>query len=225
MFKKTLLIITLAVYSFAFNAEEFTHLQKKADPFQQIKFAKTLYQGDSYISKDEFNQLEKQILETTKVIKDGPFDFLLYFSSSSVPTKNLFNVLHEIGILQDNDIRLDTKMYFMGPPEKFKEYMYKIEEDMNKIPLLAAEEKVRKNFSLKIDPRYFHKFDLKKAPAMALAKCPGIVPNIKECKFSYLIKGDVSLTSFFYEISLKNKKFEKYVKLLQGNKIVKNGGI
>ena len=196
-------------------------IKQKASPEAQMEFASLMYQDDDYLTKKEFNQVKNTIKQHSKLNEDGPYDFLLYFTSASVPQKTVFNVMHGVGILQDNNVRIDSKVYLVGPPDNFKEFMFKTEDDLNSLlPDMRVQEKVRRNFNLKIDPRYFEFFGLKKAPAMALAKCPTPVPDIKTCNFSYFIKGDVSLTTFMREISKENKNFEKYVKVLQANKIV-----
>lgn len=191
-------------------------------PFKTIEgkmeMAKQMLPENDYITKEEFEILEKTIKNVNKELGTGPYSFLLYFTSSSVPTNTLFNVLHSVSILQDNGYKIYTKQYLMGPPENFQEYMFKMNDDLNvKFKTLAVQEKVKRNYGLKIDPRFFEMFNLKRAPAMALATCPALTPDIEKCKFHYLMKGDVSLLTFLDKISETDKAYEKLTKVLISN--------
>lgn len=186
--------------------------------FNKMDFVKPMIPENDYITKSEFEHLEKNIKKINKQIGEGPFSFVLYFTSSSVPTKTMFNVLHGISILQDNGYKIYSKQYVIGPPENFQEYMNKMNDDINLFSL-TVQSKVKRNFGLKIDPRYFDYFKLKKVPAMAIATCPTLVPDIEKCKFHYIIKGDVSLVSFFDRISETDKSYDKLSKILIANKI------
>lgn len=225
MKKSILIIVFMFIANFLYADDLYENLRKstasKIDPVKQLDEVEKYYQGNDYLTKDEFSQVKKTIQETDALLNSGPHDFLLYFTSTSVPTKTMLNVLHQVGILQDNGIMLNSKQYFIGFPDDLETYMKTMDSKIDKhIKIAAVKEKIDRNFHLKIDPRYFYHFGLKKVPAMALAKCPNLVPRIEKCTFNYFIQGDVSLTKFFDEISRKNKKFEKYVKILQGNKII-----
>ena len=108
----------------------------------------------------------------------------------------------------------DNYIAFRKKPEDWKKY---IDEYPAQLKTYIVD-----NFHLKLDPRFFKTYDIKKAPAMALAICDSGVPDIKSCKIRYLIRGNVSLEVFFDKISKYEKKYKDYVRYLQANKIVKN---
>lgn len=207
---KILLVLLLSVFVYAKDPT--------SEVFNKMNFAKNFMPENDYITKEEFSTLEKNIHNIKKEIGTGPYSFLLYFTSSSVPPKTMFNVLHSISILQDNGYKIHSKQYIMGPPADFQGYMMGMYNSINDMDI-KVQSKIKRNFGLKIDPRYFDYFKLKKAPAMAIATCPSLVPDIKNCKFHYIIKGDVSLVTFFDKISETNKEYDKLNKILIANKI------
>lgn len=205
--------------------KDFIKKQEEFDVFEQMNFAKNMMPENDYITKEEFNILQNKINEIKEVSGTGPYSFLLYFTSSSVPTNTLFNILYSLSILQDNNINIYSKQYLIGPPEDFKEYMYKMNDDLNeRFKSFSTQEKIKRNYGIKIDPRYFEYFKIKEAPAMALATCPALTPDIEKCKFHYFMRGDVGLLKFFDKISQEDKRYEKITKILIANKIVDKEG-
>lgn len=205
--------------------KELIKKQKEFDVFEQMNLAKNMIPENDYITKEDFKILENQINEVKKISEKGPYSFLLYFTSSSVPTNTLFNILYSLSILQENNINIYSKQYLIGAPDDFKEYMYKMNDDLNeRFKSFSTQEKIKRNFGLKIDPRYFEYFKIKEAPAMALATCPSLTPDIEKCKFHYFMRGDVGLLKFFDKISETDKRYEKITKILIANKIVDKEG-
>lgn len=185
-----------------------------------LKISKTLLKGDDYISIEDFKKIEKTIKSVRKDVAEGPFSFVLYFTSVSVPTNTFFNVLHSISILQDNGYKIYSKQYLIGAPNDFKKYLFDMNSALeDKFKSLSTQEKIKRNFGIKIDPRYFDYFQLKRVPAMALATCPSLTPDIEKCKFHYLMKGDVSLLTFLDRISETNKTYEPLTRVLIANQI------
>jgi len=205
--------------------KEFINKQKEFDVFEQMNLAKNMLPENDYITKEEYDILKDKVTEIKNQVATGPFSFLLYFTSSSVPTNTLFNVLYSLSILQDNNINIYSKQYLIGAPEDFKEYMYKMNDDLNeKYKSFSTQEKIKRNYGLKIDPRYFEYFKIKEAPAMALATCPSLTPDIEKCKFHYFMRGDVGLLKFFDKIAQEDERYEKITKILIANKIVDQEG-
>lgn len=205
-------------------AEDYNYLTKGYDINNQINIAESMYKGDSFVSKKDFATLRKEIKETNDLYK-GPFDFILYFTSESVPVDTMLNVLHSLSILQDNNIYMYSKQYLIGFPDGLDIYLNKIQETTeNKYKNIQTQEKVKRNFGLKVDPRFFEELNIKEAPAMAFATCPSIIPDVTKCKIKYLIRGDVSLYTFFDKISEIDPKYEILKKILIANKIVDKEG-
>jgi hypothetical protein len=193
--------------------------QKNIDKFKKSDFVETMYTGNDFISKKDFKKINQKIKQNEKDLK-GPFYFILYFFSESVPDNSILDILNEVGILQNNGFNVMSKQYLVGPPKDFKAYMFKMKDIINnKEKNKEAKKHITDNFHLKFGPDFFKYFSLNKVPAIALATCKSMVPDTKTCKFEYLIKGDTTLTNFFAKISLKDKKYEIYHKFLIANKI------
>jgi hypothetical protein len=166
--------------------------------------------------------LANEVLEARKRIKENlASDYILYLTSESVPNYAYMNILHSVGILQENGIHIRTKQYLVGPPKDFEKYMMDKKEYMDKMTD-KEKEKVVENFQLKLDPRMFDLFDIKKVPALVLAYCTAKNPTEKTCKFKYLIRGDGSLTNFFDKIKENDIRYKKHYEVLLANKLIHN---
>lgn len=206
-----------------FKINDYKHLEKpKSDLDRDIELSKILYKGDDFMTKEEYITLADKVLEARKFLKNNlASEYILYLTSESVPNYAYMNILHSVGILQENGIHIRTKQYLVGPPKDFKKYMMDKKEYMDKMTNKEME-KVVDNFQLKLDPRMFDMFDIKEVPALVLAYCTAKNPTKKTCKFKYLIRGDGSLTNFFDKISEKDIKYKKYYEILLANKIIHN---
>jgi len=182
-------------------------------------YIKTLYKGNEYLSKEEAILLLKQIKGLGDIARKD-HEFILYFFSKTVPKNATTNVILDVGILRENGIDIETKQYLRGPTKDFKNFVMNWKNYIDEYPA-QLKTYIVNNFHLKLDPRFFKTYDIKKAPAMALAICDSAVPDIKSCKIKYLIRGNVSLEVFFDKISNYEKKYKEYVRYLQANKIIK----
>lgn len=179
-----------------------------------------LYQGDEYMTKEEYKTISNKVLEARKTIKENLVsEFILFLTSETVPHQTHMNILQEVGILQENGVKIQTKQYLIGAPDDFQKYMFDKKDYMEN--LTPKEKKyILKNFVIKLDPRLFKEFDIKKAPAIVYGICSGKNPVKENCNFKYLIRGDTSLTNFFDKISEIEPKYKKYHEYLIGNKII-----
>jgi len=206
----------------AFNKEKFSHMKKhtESDLDKDIKNSVMFYTGDDYMTKDEYKYITKKVLKARKDLKTNlASEYILYLTSETVPNNALFNILHSVGILQENGVHIRSKQYLIGPPKDFENYML---DKKSFIDAKTEKEqlKIYDNFHLKIDPRMFDMFKIKKVPAIVLAYCTAKNPTKKTCKFKYLIRGDGSLTNFFDKISEKDPKYKKYYEYLIANKLI-----
>lgn len=201
------------------DVSKYNYLNQKPDMVKQMNLMKNAYQGDDFLTTEEFNKVADAITNIKKIHNNGKREFILYFTSTSVPDETLFNVLFSVGILQDNGINIDAKHYYTGFPEEFKDYMFSMKDKLENKPI-QEKSKITQNFHLKIDPRMFYHFKLEKVPAIALAECTTENPEVDKCEFKYLIRGDVSLINFFDKISADDSKYQKYYDVLKANKIV-----
>jgi len=191
------------------------------NPENQITRAKKMFKGNDFFSNTEFNRVSLRLKKSMDIIREyNSSDYILYLTSSDVPSEAMVNILLEVGILQKNGVRIKTKQYLRGIPEDFRGYVMEKKEFINALPR-KARKLVLPNFKLKLDPRFFDKFKLESAPAMLFAKCSGRNPSLENCDIKYLIRGDASLTNFFDKIKDKNNKYNNYYKVLLGNQINK----
>lgn len=217
--KKIILLMVLIQSLFSIEIPKYTN----EDVFKQMDTYEKMYQGNAFLSKEEFKEVATDIKAIAKENK-GPFSFLLYFTSGSVPSETMLNVLFSLSILQDNGIKMQSKQYLIGFPEDFEKYIVDINDLISEKYAKNKEEQIKRNFAMKIDPRFFEKFNLKEAPAMALATCPNATPDIEQCKLHYVMRGDISLYTFFDTIAKEDKRYEKLTRILIANKIVDKEG-
>jgi len=199
------------------GAEDYSYLKNKEINNDFVNdIVNNNFQGFDFLTKKEFRSVNQKIQKIQKEL-DKERDFILYFTSTSVPKQTMYNILFQVGILQENGFDILTKQYFIGFPENFEDYMISIKDDINKKPLFERK-KIIDNSGIKVDPRFFEYFGLKKVPALALAHCKGIKPTFNTCEFKFLLRGDTSLESFFDKIRKLDKKYEPYYEALLANK-------
>lgn len=236
--KKLLSILSISVVLFA---TDYTTLEKnRADisQYENLKFKQSdisqyknlmykgtktdfsnLVQNSDFLTKNEIKEVKNKVQKYSKYLNKKR-DFILYFTSESVPTNTMLNTLFQVGILQENGFDILTKQYFLGMNKDFKDYLFKMQDKINNKPKFERL-KIIRNSGIKIDPRYFDFFKLKKVPAIALAECTGTTPSFKSCEFKFLLRGDTSLESFFDKIKTYDAKYEKYYEVLLANKFDK----
>lgn len=203
--------------------EELKKVTKKMTFEEAESYIKVMYKGNDYLSKEEAVVLLKSLKAAEQVVGNNNQEFILYFFSDSVPKNTTSNVLLDVGILQENGINIKTKQYLRGPSETFKDFVMGWKEFVDNYEP-SHRNYIKNNFFLKLDPRFFKIYDIKKVPVIALATCNSLVPDTKSCKINYLIRGDTSLEVFFDKISKKDEKYKDYVRYLQSNKIIKERG-
>lgn len=202
---------------FAKNVKEGGIFADKLNALEKNKF------NDGFLTADERMKLISEIREATSAIS-GSKDFIIYMFSSSVPRDVVANIAAGVSILQENGVKILAKEYLIGAPENFQEYMTEWNNYLKTLPV-KYQPYVAANFKLKLDPRFFQAYKVEKVPAIAYAHCATATPRINECKVDYLIRGDVSLRTFFDEISKQDNadsKFKEYVRMLDANKIYKS---
>ena len=134
----------------------------------------------------------------------------------------MLNNIFSVGLLQSNGIKIETKQYFVGIPDDFESFLRKTRKTIDEKTNLEKSY-IEKNFKLKLDPRFFDFFGLKEVPVLALANCNALIPSIEKCEFKYVIRGDVSLLTFFDKIIEEDKSYQKYHDVLIANKILTEG--
>ena len=208
------------------NLESFQALNKHAketyDIDKQLKSSQQMYNGTdkSFLNKKEYKKLVSQMGHVRKQLKkELNSEYILYLFSKSVPDAAYFNVLHSVGILQENGVRIKTNQYLIGKPDEFKKMMEDKREYLKQNITEKEGKYIFPNVQLKIDPRLFKEFKAKNVPVMVYARCKGKIPKKSNCSFDYMVRGSVSLAEFFYMMSDKDPRFKKYYQYLIGNKI------
>ena len=202
------------------NVDRFIHLSKKFETIdEKILNSITQYKGDEYLTKNEYKKVATNVLNARKNMKENLVsNYILYLTSESVPDRAYANVLHSVGILQENGYKIKSKQYLYGIPEDFKSFMFNKKDYFNSLP-----EKERgyilPNFGLKLDPRIFDTFKVTHVPAIIFATCSGNKPSPQTCIYKHIIRGDVSLITFFDKIKEKDSRYENYHNALLHNKI------
>lgn len=234
MLYKTLFLISLwalSVQAESFDLSKFQHLNKIPSTFNYQKYVKLQdnksntfinnyikhsFKGNGFLTKKEFNRLNSILSKYKQSSKKSKL-VLMYFLSKTVPNRTLYNILYQVGILQSNHIRISSKQYLIGFAPDLQDYLMNIQKELKELPL-QEKKFIVKNAGIKVDPRFFKYFKLKKVPAIALARCVGNKPDFNNCHFLYLLKGDTSLLSFFDKIRNKDKSYDKFYKILLANK-------
>jgi len=177
------------------------------------------YRGNSYMTKKEYAGLVNKVLEARKIVKrEMVSEYIIYLTSESVPDSAHIDILHSVGILQANGVRIKTKQYLIGIPKDFKKFMF---DKRDYLMTLTDKEKryVGDNFAVKIDPRMFENFKVTKVPAIIYGVCKGLNPVKEHCHFKYMIRGDASLATFFEKISDEDPRYKRYFEYLRSNKL------
>lgn len=186
----------------------------------KLKSLENNKENGEFLTAQERIKIISEIREAASTIQ-GSKDFIIYMFSSSVPKDVVTNIAASVSILQENGVKILSKQYLIGAPENFQQYMVDWNNYLKTLPI-KYQPYVVGNFKLKLDPRFFQAYKVEKVPAIAYAHCATAIPRINECKVDYLIRGDVSLRTFFDEISKipdADTKFKEYVRILDANQI------
>jgi len=186
--------------------------------FQYMKQPKEVmsnFKGYDFVSKQDLSDITKRVNETKKFLNKRR-EFIFYLTSTTVPKEAILNIALQTGILRHNGVDIMFKSFFQGFPNDFKDYLFSIRDSLKEKPF-EIKKYIGDNLNIKVNPYFFDKFKIKKAPVILLAECRGINPILKNCKVKYLLHGDVSLYTFFDKISLKEDKYKKYTKYLLTN--------
>jgi hypothetical protein len=210
------------------NVNQFSHLennskkidiqelQRKQNVINDMKNTETMYHGDDFLTKEEYKTVRKEVTKINKRL-NRTREYILYFTSESVPTSAMTNIMFQTGILQDNGIDIEMRTYFNGFNDNIQDYFYSLKDYVYKKSNFEKK-KIIRNSQIKLGPNLFEYFNFKKAPAIVLAKCKGENPWTDNCEFNFLLRGDTSLEAFFDKIKDKNSKYEKYYDVLLANK-------
>lgn len=217
------------------DVSKFKHLDQLSPTTEIIKMKKltenrkstydflqdTTYTDGYYLTKEEFESVKKKVSEASREIAKTT-EFLIVFTSASVPTNTMLNNMHSISILQDNKIDIESVQFFYGFPNNLEDYLKKTRALID-TKSTNVQKRLEKNLRIKINPALFDFLKIKKAPALALARCTSLNPSVDSCEFKYLIRGDVSLLTFFDKIIEEDKSYQKYYDALIANKILTEG--
>jgi len=178
-----------------------------------------LFKNYKYFTPNEINIMKKRMREMIDFIRSKKYNslYFFYFASESVPKTSIANFLLDINILRKNGFNVHSRIFFIGPPNDFRNYMISWEDFLEKdYPYPKA---VVNNFALKINPYFFEAYQIKKVPVIAFAICKNSdYISFNDCSIKYLVRGDTSLEYFLFLISQANPKFNKmYRSLLTNN--------
>jgi hypothetical protein len=193
---------------------------KKYSSLKNIKTAnnfKLKYEGNDFIKKSEFYKIKNYIEKITKE-NTKKKDYILYFTSESVPFNTMLNIVFQVSLLQKNGIPININQYYIGFNNSFQDVLLKVKEKISSYPK-EYQSLIANNYIIRLGPKFFNYFNLKAVPAMALASCIGDNPRLNNCEIKYFIKGDSSLIPFFDKISDIDKKYKKYIDILTANKL------
>jgi len=185
---------------------------------ESLAYIDIFYKDSEFLTKEEL----KELVVLSFKMKENAFNkshmFILYFFTAKVPKNSTANVLLGVSALQQNGIQIESKQYLTGVPENIESYMKSWKTFAYEYPFKYQNNIVR-NFHLKFDPRFFRVYEVKEAPAMALAYCKSAIPTPKQCSIKYLIRGDTSLFDFFDKISEIEPKYKPFANILKANGI------
>ena len=206
------------------NADSEKELQKLKERFSKnlkdisekelLYYVDNFYKGNKFLTKEELRGLVKRVYHIKKYVQRNSHMFLLYFYTRAVPKLSVTNILLDLSRLQDAGLSIESKQYFTGIPENIKDYLESMKEYVYALPF-DMQTRIVKNFHLKFDPRFFKVYEVKKAPAMAIAFCKSAMPDPKTCKVKYMIRGDTSLYEFFDNIAAVDPSYKKYRDILK----------
>lgn len=201
-----------------FNSNELLKTNSnKIDLSRQLDLSKSLFNGNDFkfLNKNEFNQLDNEIVDSVNNLK-GPHEFILYFYSESVPKSTIANIIDDIYLLQKNGKKILTKQYMFGLPKDPQKYFMEWKDYSES---LSSSKKIGlgDNFAFKTDSRFFKMYEIKQVPAVALATCSTVNPDPMSCEIKYLIHGDAPLITFFDKISKIDNSYKEYYNILNMN--------
>lgn len=132
---------------------------------------------------------------------------VFYFISENTSKKLLKNFTHDMKKLQELDPTIDflvlTRGLIGGTFDTMADYVKSLKDE--------GIEKIELGFN----PWAFEHFDLKQVPAYALSYCEKEY-KFKTCEHKYLVRGEMSLVTFFEMVSDKEEMYKKhYFKLIE----------
>ena len=192
----------------SFDKNEFIKQQKLGNKFSKMLLRKHPKELKKY-NKD----YKKVMFDFKKTDKE--FDGIIYLTSSSVPKVVHKNIRSSIGLLNKRGQEVKIKFFLQGMDFENNQTLKTVFTDI----LTYSESndtnisniKYANSFSKGgVDPRFFEEYNIKKAPAILVAKCKGKI-SFNRCKVKYVIKGDVGLLRTFTIISQKDDYYSKFV--------------
>ena len=141
--------------------------------------------------------------------KNDSVESLFYFYSKDMPFVALQNLFPQMKKFKETNPKARIYVVYNNFPSQgyWKELKKLHKNEYNSL------------FSIKIDPRLFNAYELRNAPAWAIAKCPEDF-KFKQCDInnSILAKGDISLVDFFELLTKHDKQYlTTYQNLIKAN--------
>lgn len=168
---------------------------------QQIKFL-----------QKHFPTLLKQYQETVSNLNKKDIPAIFYFTSTSVPIKDMENILISINKLK-NEFEIEDLQVFNGIDfNNFANYQKQLEKDRKKDKIL--DKAISHTMLWRLDSNSFKKLKLNKVPAIAFAMCNSNSIYPSDCDIKYIMRGDKSLLYFFHIVSEKDKNYLPYYNAL-----------
>jgi len=145
--------------------------------------------------------------------KKKEFPTIFYFTSASVPKQNFYNILLSINKLKETYQIQSAQIFKDIEFKSLSKYLKKITK--NRENNTSLDTALNNAMLFRFDPKSFKKLNITKVPVLAFAMCKGdAYPS--DCDIKYIIRGDVSLTKFFFLISeIDNNYLSYYQKLIE----------
>lgn len=188
----------------------FIHSFANANTENEKKFIDTLNTSIDFLG------LEKGVINQTKQLitthsEDNKFLTIFYFVDSSVTNVMLKNFSNYISKLKKHNPKIMGKVMLRGLiNDDFK-------FSANFFDSITRKENITNLEYYPIHFNSFKYFKLERVPAYALSNCSSENFSFNECEHEYLIRGDISLLSFFEILSQENNKFNKNYHQLLGD--------
>jgi len=206
--KKKFILFLLLIYSNYYCLNASSIKAKMEDAYSAIyNSASMLPEKQSKIIKEKVsNEYEKH----TKIYKNPNKSSItvFYFVDSGITDTAI-----ERFSIAINKIGVTGKVMYRGLINN------SFQESANLVKNIQTEKEIKNIDFYPIHFHSFNKFKLEAVPAYALSICNNEQFRFADCKHKYLIKGDISLASFFEKIKEYGKEYEEYYyALLEGTK-------
>ena len=154
-----------------------------------------------------FYYQQKEIFK--KAENEKTHDVLIYFTSRTVPFENYLNMSYELSRLLKVDPNLKMYQVIRGIDTHFADMARQYAQKFSEYNKTKAYSIKALHDSLRLAPLLFRSLDIKRVPALALARCKG---DFKEsnCKIKYLSRGIIAPSNFFEKIMEYNNTYRDH---------------